>query len=105
MFSVAKDLDICCATLIGAKGVEKVEGIHAGNSAKSSLHMQVHITNFVVVAVEEVSSKRSCRAPLLQVALLYILVPLAALAGQSTSHTAGRKVHDHQVQSGQLGFL
>ena len=68
------------------------------------LYKQVPSGNLVIVAVQEVSSKRSCWAPSLQVALLCVLVPLAALAGQSTSHTAGRKVHDLQVQTGQLDF-
>ena len=72
---------------------------------KCSLYMQVHITNLVVVAaVQEVSSRSSCWALLLQVALLGVPVLLAVLAGQSISHTAGRKVHDHQVQTGQPGF-
>ena len=68
------------------------------------LYKQVPSGNLVIVAVQEVSSRRSYSAPLLQVALLCEPAALAAPAGQSIPHTAGRKVHDLQVQTGQLGF-
>ena len=67
-------------------------------------YKQVPSGNLVIVAVQEVSSRRSCWAPLLQVALLCEPAALPAPVGQSSPHTVGRKVHDHQVQTGQLGF-
>ena len=72
---------------------------------KGSLYIQVFITNLLVVAaVQEVASRRNCWAPLLQVALLCAPAELAAPAAQSIPHTAGRKAHDLQVQTGQLGI-
>ena len=68
--------------------------------------MQWQYTNLeVVLVVQEVESRRSCRVVLLPAASLCGQAPQAAPAVLSTSHTTGRRAPDDQEHTGLPGVL